>query len=137
MNEEKPLLFIDSPVIQKFFYSPSAEEESTSFEDESTSVFEPEHTRKKDRVIELPGVDNGEITEPADSRIRQNIEYLHHPFRKELYQPLEFITENETFKGKVYQVDGGTLLLEQDGNIIEVKISDVLDIRWKQQSFDR
>ncbi|MDV6376903.1 hypothetical protein ORD22_01315 [Sporosarcina sp. GW1-11] len=129
MRHEEPLLFVNSPVIRKYIYKPVPEEESTS-------VFEMEHTRNVERRIEPPVLDD-----PVKEKllviphIQQNLEYLDHPFRKELYQPIEVVTDVQVIKGKIHEVDHNLLWMKKDEELISVVISDIRDIKWKQQSF--
>ncbi|ARK25576.1 hypothetical protein SporoP37_13545 [Sporosarcina sp. P37] len=132
MRHEKPLMFISSPVIRKYRYTHVLEEESTS-------IFELEHSRGAERT-ELPAVpESPAIPEPEEAlhnpEIKNKLEYLHHPLRKELYQPLEMITESGSVKGKLHNLENETVWVQSDGNLTSVPIKDILDIRWKQQSF--
>lgn len=136
MRHEKPLLFISSPIIRKYRYIPI-------FEEESTSVFEPEHTRGLERPEVLPVTESLSIPESpevqqellATQLIRQRLEYLQHPFRKELYAPLEIITVKGSIKGKLHDLENEVVWINSDKEITTVRIEEILDILWKQQSF--
>lgn len=136
MRHEKPLLFITSPIIRKYRYTPIVEEESTS-------VFELEHSRviERSEVIatlefqsteELPEIQQEKST---NEPIRKRLEYLHHPFRKELYAPLEMVTEKEKIKGKLHDLEDEMVWIKTNEEITSVRIEEILDILWKQQSF--
>ncbi|PIC71630.1 hypothetical protein CSV77_00010 [Sporosarcina sp. P16b] len=136
MRNEKPLLFISSPIIRKYRYIPIVEEESTS-------VFEPEHSRGSEGPVVLPVTENVSVQESpeienelvATQLIRQSLEYLHHPFRKELYAPLEIITEKGSIKGKLHGIENEVVWINSNKEITSVRMEEILDILWKQQSF--
>ncbi|PIC84986.1 hypothetical protein CSV72_15955 [Sporosarcina sp. P20a] len=136
MRHEKPLMFISSPVIRKYRYTPIVEEESTS-------VFEPEHSRELERPEVLPvpeslsAQESPEIQQEllATHLIRQRLEYLQHPFRKELYAPLEIITIKGSVKGKFHDLENEIVWINSNKEITSVRIEEILDILWKQQSF--
>ncbi|WP_303967703.1 hypothetical protein [Sporosarcina ureae] len=136
MRHEKPLLFITSPIIRKYRYTPIVEEESTS-------VFELEHSREIERpeptsipeiqpTQELPEIQQEKA---AAEPIRKSLEYLHHPFRKELYAPLEIVTETGKIKGKLHDLEEEMVWIKTNEEITSVRIEEILDILWKQQSF--
>lgn len=136
MRHEKPLLFISSPIIRKYRYVPIVEEESTS-------VFEPEHARGLERPEVLPVTESLSAQESPEVQqellaaqlIRQRLEYLQHPFRKELYAPLEIITVKGSIKGKLHDLENEVVWINSDKEITTVRIEEILDILWKQQSF--
>ncbi|PIC66568.1 hypothetical protein CSV78_12240 [Sporosarcina sp. P16a] len=136
MRHEKPLLFISSPVIRRYRYTPIVEEESTS-------VFELEHSRGLEHPVVLPVAESLSASESpeiqqellATQLIRQRLEYLQHPFRKELYAPLEIITEKSSIKGKLHDLENEVVWIKSDKEITTVRIEEILDILWKQQSF--
>ncbi|PIC97980.1 MULTISPECIES: hypothetical protein [unclassified Sporosarcina] len=139
MRHEKPLMFISSPVIRKYRYTPIVEEESTS-------VFEPEHSRELERPEVLPVPESLSAQESQESPeiqqellathlIRQRLEYLQHPFRKELYAPLEIITIKGSVKGKFHDLENEIVWINSNKEITSVRIEEILDILWKQQSF--
>ncbi|MEV9640505.1 hypothetical protein ABZ756_07385 [Mammaliicoccus sciuri] len=130
MRNEEPLLFIKSPVIRKFMCTPTVEEESTS-------VFEMEHTREAERVIELPQlvVSDEEVSVEVNPYIQKNLDYLVHPFRKELYQPIEIVTEERVVKGILEELKDDVLWMKEGEDLTSITIHDIRDIKWKQQSF--
>ena len=136
MRHEKPLMFISSPIIRKYRYTPIVEEESTS-------VFELEHSRGTERpnapqVPELEATQESpeiQIETPTNEPIRQSLEYLHHPFRKELYAPIEIVTENGIIKGKLHDLENEVAWIKTNKEITSIRIEEILDILWKQQSF--
>ncbi|PIC75789.1 hypothetical protein CSV74_14205 [Sporosarcina sp. P19] len=137
MRHEKPLLFISSPIIRKYRFTPITEEE------ESTSVFQPENTRAVERINDLTIPENSLAQESpmiqqeleATQLFRERLEYLQHPFRKELYAPLEIITENGVIKGKLHNLENEIVWINSNKEITSIRIEEILDILWKQQSF--
>ncbi|PIC56232.1 hypothetical protein CSV80_12720 [Sporosarcina sp. P12(2017)] len=137
MHHEKPLLFISSPIIRKYRFTPITEEE------ESTSVFQPENTRAVERINDLTAPKNSLAQESpmiqqesvATQLFRERLEYLQHPFRKELYAPLEIITENGVIKGKLHNLENEIVWINSNKEITSIRIEEILDILWKQQSF--
>ena len=140
MRHEKPLLFITSPIIRKYRYTPIVEEESTS-------VFELEHSRMLDPsspAPELPAVQESlEGLEPSEPQkeapiigpFKKILEYLYHPFRKELYTPIEIITGNGKFKGQLHDLGEEIVWINIGEEITSIRIEEILDVLWKQQSF--
>lgn len=126
VRKEEPLLFIQNPVIRKFIYTPVVEEESTS-------IFEMENVREEEPSIseevkeEQPSV--------MDPTIQHRLEFLNHPFRREIYQPIEIVTEAKVFKGKIHEMKDGLLLMKENEELTSVEIRDIQEIKWKQQSF--
>lgn len=134
LGHEEPLLFIKSPVIRKFVYTPVLLEESTS-------VFELAHTRQQERqvdsfVVDIPKATEETTTEKTmDPRIQRSLNYLNHPFRRELYQPLEVIMQEQVVKGKIHEVTDDLLWMKTEETLISISIDDIQEIHWKQQSF--
>ena len=127
MRKEEPLLFIQNPVIRKFIYKPMIVEE------ESTSIFEMENVREEaPAVIEEVKEEQSSVTE---LNIQHRLDYLNHPFRKELYQPIEIVTEAKVVKGKIHEIQDGLLLIKENEELTSVAIRDIQEIKWKQQSF--
>ncbi|ARF18286.1 hypothetical protein [Sporosarcina ureae] len=137
MRHEKPLLFISSPIIRHYRFTPITEEE------ESTSIFQPEHSRSLERTDVLPVPEISMAQEspenPQESEatrlFREKLEYLQHPFRKELYAPLEIVTENGIIKGKLHNVENEMVWINSSKETISIRMEEILDILWKRQSF--
>ncbi|AXH98521.1 hypothetical protein DV702_01625 [Sporosarcina sp. PTS2304] len=129
MSQKKPLLFVNSPVIRKHVYKPLPEEESTS-------IFEIEHTREEVH-LQQPSIDDMSIEEDmlTNPQIQPILYYLDHPFRKELYQPIEVITKDQVIKGKIHELDSSLLWMMKDHELISIALGEITDIKWKQQSF--
>lgn len=131
MGYEEPLLFVNSPVIVKHVYVPQIEEESTS-------VFEPEIRQLQETSATTLASEKSAVEKSAvDPRIRQISDYLASPFRRELYQPLEFLAGEQIVKGKILEVQDSALRIEEtkSGIITDLSLDEVTDIRWKEQSF--
>lgn len=117
MKERKPLLFIQSPVIQAFQPPPR---------EESTSLFEPvRQLPRKPAVLETA----------VDEAIFARLEFLHEPFRRQIYCPLEIIAGEQTIKGKIHKLERNVLWMEQGDELTPIELSRIQDIQWKQQSF--
>lgn len=135
MRRRKPLMFISSPVIRRRRYTPP--------EEESTSVFEPERPKtmpENTTITEILPVEPAkdiEQSDPNTERLRENLEYLNHPFRRDLYTPLEFVLHDERIIGKLQNYDDGTAWIESNDGVLTIALEDLLDIVWKQQSFIR
>ncbi|WP_301107785.1 hypothetical protein [Sporosarcina sp.] len=126
MRKEEPLLFIQNPVIRKFVYKPMMEEESTS-------VFEMENARE-----EVPAaIEELQDEQPsvANPDIQHRLDFLNHQFRRELYQPIEIVTEANVIKGKIHDMKDGLLLMMENEELTSIEIKDIQEIKWKQQSF--
>lgn len=117
MKERKPLLFIQNPVIQAFRPPPR---------EESTSLFEPvrQPPRKPESLESL-----------IDEAVFARLKFLHEPFRRQIYCPLEIITDEQTIKGKIHKLERDVLWMEQDDELTPIELSRIQDIQWKQQSF--
>ncbi|GKV66002.1 MULTISPECIES: hypothetical protein [Sporosarcina] len=130
MRKEEPLLFIQNPVIRKFIYTPAVEEESTS-------IFEMENVRED--VQEDVRPETEEVIEEQPSAVNLNIQhsldFLNHSFRKELYQPIEIVTEEGVNKGRILEIKDGYLSMQENDETISIEIKDIQEIKWKQQSF--
>lgn len=130
MRKEEPLLFIQNPVIRKFIYTPVVEEESTS-------IFEMENVRED--VQEDVRPETEEVIEEQPSAVNLNIQhsldFLNHSFRKELYQPIEIVTEEGVNKGRILEIKDGYLSMQENDETISIEIKDIQEIKWKQQSF--
>lgn len=137
MGYEKPLLFVDSPVISEHVYVPAAEPEIEE-EEESTSVFDPRHHLPDPPVVIAQGQGNAIELDEVKPDIQKIIDFFSASFRRELYQPLEFVTaEQETVKGRLLEINENKLRVElvETGIITDLSAEDLIEIKWRQQPF--
>lgn len=137
MGYEKPLLFVDSPVIAKHVYVPLLEPQ---MEEESTSVFDPRQQLPDSPSVSVSVQDKEEKVEPfvVKPEVQRIIDYLSVSFRRELYQPLEFVMdEQDTVKGKILEVNENTIRVElhKTGIITDLSAENLTEIKWRQQPF--
>jgi len=124
----KPLLFVDGPPV--FIKVAIIVEESTSvliLNNEEQSVLEND---EQESVVEALPVNPG---------IQRKVIYLSNSFRRQAYQPLQFVLEEETLSGAIAKIDQGTVWIDLEGDthdIIAVEMGKIEEVLWRGKPFE-
>ncbi|MBO0585990.1 hypothetical protein [Sporosarcina sp. E16_8] len=126
--QNKPLLFVDAPPI--FIKVAIIVEESTSvfiLENEEQSVLENEEQVSVTEAL------------PTNPGIQRKIIYLSNSFRRQAYQPLQFVLEEETLSGTIEKIEEETVWIDLEGaehKLIAVEIGKIEEVLWRGKPFD-
>lgn len=126
--QNKPLLFVDGPPV--FIKVAIIVEESTSvflLNNEEESVVENEEQLSVTEVV------------PVNPGIQRKIIYLSNSFRRQAYQPLQFVLEEETLAGTIEKIEEETVWIDLEGvnhEIIAVEMGKIEEILWRGKPFD-
>lgn len=106
----------------------------TVFEEESTSVFNPNDGSAWEKIDIEPSVQTASLV--VNPTVMNKLRYLSEPFQKQAYTPLQFIIEGNIVKGAIQKVENGIVWIESDDMITEVEIAKIEDVLWRGQPFD-
>ncbi|MEK4711530.1 hypothetical protein MKY15_02100 [Sporosarcina sp. FSL K6-1540] len=126
--QNKPLLFVDGPPV--FIKVAIIVEESTSvflLNNEEESVVENEEQISVTEVV------------PVNPGIQRKIIYLSNSFRRQAYQPLQFVLEEETLSGTIEKIEEETVWIDLEGvnhEIIAVEMGKIEEVLWRGKPFD-
>ena len=124
ISYNEPLLFVQGPPV---FIRVAVKDE------ESTSVFVLTGEELED-ANETKQMELAEKVEP--SSISRRITYLGLPFHRQVYQPLQFILNDETLTGTIEEVDGDTVLIDQgEDQFIAIDVTQIEEILWRGKPF--
>ncbi|MBO0601471.1 hypothetical protein I2483_07340 [Sporosarcina sp. E16_3] len=76
---------------------------------------------------------------PVNPDIQRKIIYLSNSFRRQAYQPLQFILEEETLSGTIEKVEEETVWIDLEGanhEIIAVEMGKIEEVLWRGKPFD-
>lgn len=137
----EPLLFVKGPPV--FIKIAITVEESTS-----VFVIDGGELEATVDVLEegLEGREIGEDQVPeeiqsfsvADPSIVKRIMYLGSAFPRQVYQPLQFVLNDETLTGKIEKIEGETLFIEVNGGdneFVAVEMGNISEILWRGNPF--
>jgi len=127
--QNKPLLFVDGPPV---FIKVSINVE------ESTSVF----IINNEEQSVLENEEQVSVTEalPVNPDIQRKILYLSSSFRRQAYQPLQFVLEEETLSGTIEKIEEETVWIDLEGanhEIIAVEMGKIEEVLWRGKPFDQ
>lgn len=126
--QNEPLLFVDGPPV--FIKVAIIVEESTSvfiLNNEEQSVLENEEQVSVAEVL------------PANPGIQRKVIYLSNSFRRQAYQPLQFVLEEETLSGRIEKIEQGTVWIDLEGaihEIIAVEMGKIEEVLWRGKPFE-
>lgn len=126
--QNKPLLFVDGPPI--FIKVAITVEESTSvflLNSEEQSMLENEEQVSVAEAL------------PVNPGIQRKIIYLSNSFRRQAYQPLQFVLEEETLSGTIEKIEEETVWIDLEGadqEIIAVEMGKIEEVLWRGKPFD-
>ncbi|MEK4406644.1 MULTISPECIES: hypothetical protein [Sporosarcina] len=126
--QNKPLLFVDGPPV--FIKVAIIVEESTSvflLNNEEELVVENEEQISVTEVV------------PVNPGIQRKIIYLSNSFRRQAYQPLQFVLEEETLSGTIEKIEEETVWIDLEGvnhEIIAVEMGKIEEVLWRGKPFD-
>lgn len=124
----KPLLFVDGPPV--FIKVAIIVEESTSvflLNNEEQSMLENEEQVSVTEAL------------PVNLDIQRKIIYLSNSFRRQAYQPLQFVLEEETLSGTIEKVEEETVWIDLEGanhEIVAVEMGKIEEVLWRGKPFD-
>jgi len=124
----KPLLFVDGPPV--FIKVAIIAEESTSvssLNNEEQSVLENEEQVSVAEVL------------PVNLGVQRKVIYLSNSFRRQAYQPLQFVLEEETLSGTIEKIEQGTVWIDLEGadhEIIAVEMGNIEEVLWRGKPFE-
>lgn len=76
---------------------------------------------------------------PVNPGIQRKIIYLSNSFRRQAYQPLQFILEEETLSGTIEKIEEDTVWIDLEGadhEIIAVEMGKIEEVLWRGKPFD-
>lgn len=76
---------------------------------------------------------------PVNPGIQRKIIYLSNSFRRQAYQPLQFVLEEETLSGTIEKIEEETVWIDLEGvnhEIIAVEMGKIEEVLWRGKPFD-
>lgn len=133
----EPLLFVNGP--------PVYIKVSVTVE-ESTSVFmlnsDEQIESVKEEQLDLREQEQVKVLEALPSTnpvIQRKINYLSHSFRRQAYQPLQFVMKEETVTGAIGKIEEETVWIELTGEhqeMIAVEMGEIEEVLWRGKPFE-
>ncbi|AMQ07463.1 hypothetical protein AZE41_16825 [Sporosarcina psychrophila] len=105
--------------------------------EESTSVF----LLNNEEELVVENEEQISVTEvvPVNPGIQRKIIYLSNSFRRQAYQPLQFVLEEETLSGTIEKIEEETVWIDLEGvnhEIIAVEMGKIEEVLWRGKPFD-
>ncbi|HJF32690.1 MAG TPA: hypothetical protein K8V56_13080 [Sporosarcina psychrophila] len=123
----EPLLFVDGPPI--FIKVAITVEESTSIFISTSEERPVAEYEEQVSVVEAL---------PVDPIMQRKVIYLSNSFRRQAYQPLQFVMEDETVTGTIEKVEEETVWIGLGGEndeVVAVEMAKIEEILWRGKPF--